>query len=185
MHGPPATYSGDLYPPTVWPSLPRLDVLDTVALELGERRRKKWRALRDEVLQDWARVGFSFVVKEDREAKYPTYDASIEPEHERLMVPMVPGYIRLMRTKTLLGGSVPAFAVFAHPGAWAAFKMGRAYWLRSGFWRRFVLPHEFGHCLGLQHRPPEHATSCMSAAYQSATSDIHDRDSLREYWSLP
>ena len=187
MHGPGSTSGGSYKVPT-WPDLPRIEVLDTIALGLGPLRRKLWRGLRDAALARWAQVGFKFVVKEDHAYKYPPFDVSIEDETERLSRPMVQPFLRLVKMSALYGGSIEAVATWlpgTDPASLVGIKMGLKFWTVDAFRRKFLLTHEVGHALGLNHRPQNEINRSVMNGKVGAylTPDDHDLQSLRDYYA--
>lgn len=184
MHGPPSSYAAQYGVPQ-YPNLPEITVLDTVAPTLGRLKRRRWRTIRGEALAKWERAGFTFRVKEDDPAKYPAYDPTIPDEYTRLTQPCVYGVARLMKTPQALEGKVEAFAVGSSLGSWAAYKMGARFWMAALFRKRYLLAHEFGHCLGLRDRyglpNPADRTGVMAS---DSDPDDHDLQSLRDFWRL-
>ena len=177
MHGPPASYTGNLYGPVEWPQT--IPVLDTVIMTLGLRNRRRWRKLREEALGKWSGAGFTFDVSTGDPVDYPTFDPEEPDEHTRLMAPIVPGVLRLMDLVGLPAWDLYGGALYAHPGAWAAIDMS-IFWNLSADTRRYAMVHEIGHCFGLAHRQNVEGT----AMWRGLDPDAHDLDSLRSYYNL-
>lgn len=188
MHG-PASYAGGSYKAPTWPHLPRVDVLDTIAPSLGKLRRRLWRGYRDAAFERWEASGLWFSVIEDWAGYYPDFDLSIPDEIERLSRPMVQPKLRLCKMPGLYGGSIEAIATWlpgTDPAALAAFKMGLKFWTAVIFRRKYLLVHEIGHCLGLNHRPQDESNrSVMNGKVGGwLVPDMHDIESLRTYYGL-
>jgi hypothetical protein len=192
MHGPCSEAGGSLKCPE-WPNLPNVAILDTVAPVFTPERREVWRRQRGVMLDKWERCGLRFTIKEDEPEKYPALDPDTMNSAEGLAATMVPGKLRLMATPTKLGGGVgptdhspEAFADWRNGGGLAAFKLGPAFWQQSAWQRAYLLTHETGHALGLNHRPQyDDNKSVMNGdARVSIYPDSHDLQSLRGYYSL-
>lgn len=188
MHGPPPSWAGGV--PQTWPSLPRIAVIDTVALGLKPRRAKKWRALRDWALAEWTQAGLLFSpVTEADAALFPELD--LNATDAQLEEVIVDRHIRLMTMAGPFGGRIPAVGAWmpnTDPGAFAAFFMGTAWWLSySLFTRRRMVVHEIGHALGLNHRADVRTSvmySVMDVGSTVNVPDIHDLESLMDYYAL-
>lgn len=188
MHG-PASYSGGSYKAPTWPRLPAIDVLDTIAPALGPAHLALWRIYRSNALGRWARSGLRFPVKEDDPARYPTFDLSIPDETARLQHPMVDGFLRLVRMPKLYGGSVEAVGTWlpaTDPGAIVGIKLGLKFWSATIARRNYILTHEIGHCLGLNHNIGGRSVMGVTVSGYATGSvpDAHDLDSLRAYYHL-
>jgi hypothetical protein len=158
-------------------------VLDTIAPTLGRLRRRLWRKHRDAALDQWSRAGLWFNVVEDDPEKYPKIDdMEAVNSAEYLCGLMVFGKLRLMKSPGQLGGTVEAFADWRCGGGLAAFKMGKAFWLAPSYRKRYVVTHEIGHALGLNHNM-FFGGGVMSQPYSADRPDTHDIDSLREYYA--
>jgi len=187
MHGPRSTEGGSYKAPT-WPDLPRIKVLDTIALGLGPLRRKLWRGLRDAALARWTQAGLTFKVLERLARDYPPFDVLIEDETERLSRPMVQPFLRLAQMSALYGGSIEAVATWlpgTDPASLVGIKMGLKFWTVDAFRRKFILTHEVGHALGLNHRPQNEINRSVMNGKVGAylTPDDHDLQSLRDYYA--
>ena len=175
MHGPPASYTGDLYQPTHWGQT--VQVLDTVVPTLGRRNRRRWRVLRTEALAKWAPAGFTFVVVSGDPANYPKFPVDEPDEYLRLTAPLISGVLRIMDLQGLQAWDLYGGALYANGGAWAALDMSR-FWTLGADTRRYAMVHELGHCFGLAHRQNVEGT-CM---WRGLEPDAHDLDSLRNYY---
>jgi hypothetical protein len=185
MHGPCSTTGGSLKCPE-WPTLPSVPILDTVWPVLGAKRRVIWARQRGVMLTKWQGCGLKFPVTVDTPDKYPVLDPDTMGLAEGLAEAMVPGYLRLMMAPAKLGRSVEAFGDWRNGGGLAAFKLGPAYWNQNPWNRAYMLTHEVGHALGLNHRPfNDDNDSVMNGdARVSTNPDAHDLDSLRGYYNL-
>jgi len=199
MHGPASDLGGSFKAPT-WPRLPRISVLDTVAPVLGPIRRTMWRLQRDAALDRWETSGLVFGVVEGDPDRYPKFDPDYTDEITHLTGLMVHPFLRLMamphfygsvyseETESWIGG-VQAAATWmpgGDPGSLMAVKLGKAFWLMNPYNRAYIMTHEIGHALGLNHRPQfEDNKSVMSGSGRiSINPDAHDIDSLKTYYSL-
>jgi hypothetical protein len=180
MHG-PASYAGGSYKAPTWPHLPEVDVLDTVAPALGLVRRAIWRRQRGVMLGKWAACGLQFPITEDDPDKYPKLVSEFVGDAEHLAETMVPGFLRLMRLPTW---AEDACGDWRNGGGLAAFTMGKVFWGYTPWTRAYLLTHETGHALGLNHRPQGNDnTSAMNGDRAvSIKPDAHDIESLRGYY---
>ncbi len=185
MHGPCSTAGGSLKCPE-WPTLPKVPILDTVAPVLDSERAEIWRRQRGVMLDKWKACGLRFPVTEDNPEKYPKLDPDTMGDAEGLAEAMVYGRLRLMVTPTKLGGTIEAFGDWRNGGGLAAFKMGPAFWNQNPWNRAYLLTHETGHALGLNHWPQfDNNKSVMNGDARVSIYPIaHDLDSLGSYYDL-
>jgi len=187
MHG-PASYAGGSYKAPTWPNLPVIGVLDTIVLGLGPVRRAIWRKLRDATLARWASAGLKFEVSEEPARYFLPFDISIEDETERLSRPMVQPYLRLAKMSALYGGTIEAVSTWlpgTDPASLVGIKMGLKFWTVDAFRRKYLLTHEIGHAIGLNHRPQFETNASVMNGRVGAylTPDAHDIESLESYYS--
>lgn len=176
MHGPCDTELEELGEQTICPHFGdgmtldgriRIRVVDDMARTLRLRKRRTWRKVRAAALAEWEQAGLKFVVEEGSGESYSKADYGGPGYYISPFA--IPKAIRLIRNRDntftdmaaynrQVDGSVAAFAPEADLGYY-----------------QYVIVHEVGHCLGLNHRR-------IAVMAGQRHPDQHDLDSVRAYY---
>lgn len=166
-----------------------IPVLDTVARSLRPRRAEKWRKAREAGLAMWLPSGVTFNVVERSPDGYPKMDGTRLSEPGYIDTMLVPGYLRLMRAAPEASRDGFAWWVWPQSGgnpraAASFFKISVRFWLRTAGSKAYVIGHEVGHCLGLNHRPSGSGPVSAGIMGTGTRPDAHDIESVKEWNNL-
>jgi hypothetical protein len=126
------------------------------------------------------------MLTEEDPALHTTFDPDYADEEAELRRHIIPGALRFMRGN-YHGRQGTAWSYPSPPGSVVMVWIGLVWWQATSPWRRqFVVTHEAGHGLGLNHRTDSTASVMYSVADMGGPSnqpDQHDLESLEDYFA--